>query len=133
MPPALEPLRAKAAEWLGRRPEEFVQVLVAEYRPGTPLGWHRDVPDFEQIVGISLLGNATMEFRRYPPRPLRGDPKGGRLRVAIAPRSLYLLSGASRWAWQHSVLPSPSLRYSITLRTARRADQPIISLAEHGR
>jgi alkylated DNA repair dioxygenase AlkB len=30
-------------------------MLIAEYRPGNPLGWHRDVPDFESIVGISLM------------------------------------------------------------------------------
>jgi alkylated DNA repair dioxygenase AlkB len=41
-------------------------VLVAEYRPSTLLGWHRDVPDFESIVGISLLGTATMKFRPNP-------------------------------------------------------------------
>ena len=32
--------------------------------------------------------------------------------------SIYLLRGAARWNWQHSVAPTKALRYSITLRTA---------------
>jgi hypothetical protein len=35
----------------------------------------------------------------------------------VAPRSIYLLRGAARWGWQHSVAPTKVLRYSITLRT----------------
>ena len=119
LPDELLPLRARAAAWLGCRAESFVHVLVAEYRPGTPLGWHRDVPDFEDVVGISLGGEGQMEFRRYPPRP-RSHPLGGRLRVTLAPRSIYCMRGPARWEWQHAVVASDALRYSITLRTARR-------------
>ncbi|MBT2322006.1 alpha-ketoglutarate-dependent dioxygenase AlkB [Variovorax paradoxus] len=119
LPASLAPLRAKVAAWLNVRPEAFTHVLVAEYRPGSPLGWHRDVPDFEDVVGVSLLGEAILEFRRYPPRPLRGGPMGGRLQLRIAPRSIYLMRGPARWQWQHSVKPTQALRYSITLRTPR--------------
>jgi alkylated DNA repair dioxygenase AlkB len=112
----LLPLRDKAAAWLGLSPHAFTQALVAEYRPGTPLGWHRDVPDFEDIVGISLGNPAVMRFRPYPPRePKRADV----IKLTLEPRSIYLLRGAARWAWQHSVAPTKELRYSITLRTAR--------------
>ncbi|RZL92688.1 MAG: alpha-ketoglutarate-dependent dioxygenase AlkB [Variovorax sp.] len=121
MPQELAPLVEKAAAWLGRAPESFIHALIAEYRPGTPLGWHRDVPDFEEVVGVSLAGEGEMEFRRYPPRSLRNDPLGGRLRIAIEPRSIYRIAGPARWEWQHAVVPSPTLRYSITLRTARAA------------
>jgi alkylated DNA repair dioxygenase AlkB len=41
------------------------------------------------------------------------------LRLTLAPRSIYLLRGAARWEWQHSVAATRQLRYSITLRTAR--------------
>ncbi len=116
LPPQLEPLRAKVAAWLGVAPEAFTQALVAEYSEGTPLGWHRDVPDFEDVVGVSLLGDATMRFRPYPPREPK---KSGVIKLEIQPRSIYLLRGAARWAWQHSVAPTRSLRYSITFRTAR--------------
>ena len=114
MPRWLQPLRERAAAWLGIDPDRFSHALVAEYRPGTPLGWHRDVPDFEDVVGVSLLNDAVMRFRPYPPRePKRADV----LRLTVAPRSIYLLRGAARWSWQHSVAPTRSLRYSITLRT----------------
>ena len=116
LPEQFEPLRRKAADWLGIAPQEFVQTLVAEYREGTPLGWHRDVPDFEDVVGISLLGEAVMRFRPYPPR----EPKKAKvIKVVVQPRSIYLLRGPARWAWQHSVSPTRTLRYSITFRTAR--------------
>jgi alkylated DNA repair dioxygenase AlkB len=115
IPPELHPLREKAAAWLGVEPAAFTQVLVAEYREGTPLGWHRDVPDFEDVVGVSLLSEAVMRFRPYPPR---SPKKADILKVAVPPRSIYLLRGPARWAWQHSVAPTRALRYSITFRTA---------------
>jgi alkylated DNA repair dioxygenase AlkB len=117
LPPQLEPLRAKVATWLGVAPDTFTQTLVAEYREGTPLGWHRDVPDFEDVIGVSLLGEAIMRFRPYPPREPK---KAGVIKLEVQPRSVYLLRGPARWAWQHSVTPTRTLRYSITFRTARR-------------
>ncbi len=117
IPDWLAPLRAKVAAWAGIA-DDFTQVLVAEYQPGTPLGWHRDVPDFEDIAGVSLLDDAVMRFRPYPPRePKRADV----LKLTVAPRSVYLLHGTARWAWQHSVAPTRALRCSLTLRTPRRA------------
>jgi alkylated DNA repair dioxygenase AlkB len=117
LPPELEPLRARVAAWAGLAPEAFTQVLVAEYRPGTPLGWHRDVPDFEDVVGVSLLGEGVLRFRPYPAQaPQRRDV----LKVVVEPRSIYLLRGTARWGWQHSVAPASELRYSITLRTPRQ-------------
>ena len=114
LPAWLDPVRERAGAWAGIAPDRFTQALVAEYQPGTPLGWHRDVPDFEDIVGISLLGNAVMRLRPYPPdAPKKADV----LRIALPPRSIYLLRGAARWAWQHGVAPTKQLRYSITLRT----------------
>jgi alkylated DNA repair dioxygenase AlkB len=115
LPEALEPLRRKVAAWLGLAPAAFTQTLVAQYRPGTPLGWHRDVPDFEDVVGVSLLGEAVIRFRPYPPREPR---RAGVIKLLLAPRSVYLLRGPARWQWQHSIAATPALRYSITFRTA---------------
>src|SRR6476661_1388888 len=67
IPEFLLPLRDKMARWVGVPAEDFVHGLVSEYRPGTPLGWHRDVPDFEVIVGVSLLATARMKLRPYKP------------------------------------------------------------------
>lgn len=118
LPASLEPLRDKVAAWLGVAPDTFTQALVAEYRAGTPLGWHRDVPDFEDVVGVSLLGEATMRLRPYPPPEPK--QKADVLKLLLEPRSIYLLRGAARWGWQHSVAATRTLRYSITFRTPRR-------------
>jgi alkylated DNA repair dioxygenase AlkB len=114
LPAAFEALRGRLADWIGVAPEAFGNALIAEYRPGTPLGWHRDVPDFERVVGVSLASACRMRFRPYPPRSPR---KAGVLTLELAPRSAYLLQGEARWRWQHSIAPTPALRYSITLRT----------------
>jgi alkylated DNA repair dioxygenase AlkB len=113
--PFLLPLRARVATWAKLPAEEFGYALVSEYRPGTTLGWHRDVPQFEVVAGVSLAASATMRFRPYPPR------KGARIfTLELAPRSAYILRGEARWGWQHSIAPTPALRYSITFRTMRR-------------
>ena len=112
----LKPLRARVASWAGVAPSALAHVLVAEYAPGTPLGWHRDVPDHEEVFGVSLGSTAVLRFRPYPPtQPLRADV----VRLRVAPRSIYALRGVARWGWQHSVAPVDALRWSITFRTAR--------------
>lgn len=111
----LLPLRDKVARWSGTPAEDFGYALVAEYRPGTQLGWHRDVPQFEKVAGVSLGSPAVMRFRRFPPQ------KGARiLTLELAPRSAYILQDDARWKWQHSIARTPGLRYSITFRTCRR-------------
>jgi alkylated DNA repair dioxygenase AlkB len=110
----LHPLRERVADWAGRSAEHFTHALVAEYAPGTQLGWHRDVPDFELVVGISLGSACRMRFRRYPPRPRQRS-----IAAELAPRSIYRLEGEARWDWQHRIPPTPGLRYSITFRTLR--------------
>ncbi|HZO24078.1 MAG TPA: alpha-ketoglutarate-dependent dioxygenase AlkB [Steroidobacteraceae bacterium] len=110
--PFLLPLRARAAAWIGCAAESLTHALVAEYAPGVPLGWHRDVPDFEFVIGISLLSDCRMRFRPYPPRPREKS-----IALELAARSIYSLRGDARWNWQHSVPPVPALRYSITFRS----------------
>jgi alkylated DNA repair dioxygenase AlkB len=88
--------------------------LVAEYQPGTPLGWHRDVPNFGVVGGLSLVGHARMRFRPYPHR--KGD-RAAALKIDLEPRAAYAMRGAARWNWQHAISPTHELRYSITFRT----------------
>jgi alkylated DNA repair dioxygenase AlkB len=112
MAPFLLPLRDRAAARLAIPAEEFGYAMVAEYRPGTQLGWHRDVPQFEMVFGISLGTPATLRFRAFPPA------KGARiLSLELEPRSAYVLRDDVRWKWQHSIAPTKGLRYSITFRT----------------
>ena len=116
VPGFLHPLREKVARWMGLAPEAFAHALINEYRPGTPLGWHRDAPDFGRVAGVSLGGWARMRLRRYPP----GKEKP--VVLELAPRSAYQLDGPVRWQWQHSIPPTRELRYSITFRTLARKD-----------
>ena len=118
VPAFLHPLREKMARWMGLAPEAFVHALVSEYRPGTPLGWHRDAPDFDRVAGVSLGGRARMRFRPY--RKNEPAAKDKPLVLELEPRSAYQMNGASRWRWQHSIPPTPELRYSITFRTLRK-------------
>ena len=112
----LHPLRARVARWAGVAPEAITHTLVAEYAPGTPLGWHRDVPEHEEVYGVSLGSAAVLRFRPYPPM----DPKRAEVvKLRAAPRSIYAMRGPARWGWQHSVSPVHELRWSITMRTAR--------------
>jgi alkylated DNA repair dioxygenase AlkB len=113
--PFLHPLRARAAAWAGSLADELTHALIAQYPRGSQLGWHRDVPDFELVLGISLGGPCRMRFRHYPPRSREKS-----IALGIEPRSIYRLQDAARWEWQHSVPPVPALRYSITFRTLRR-------------
>ena len=113
---ALHPLRERVGAWAGIAPDRLAHALVAEYAPGAPLGWHRDVPEFEDVVGVSLGSAATLRLRPYPAvDPKRADV----VKLRAAPRSIYLLRGAARWGWQHSVAPVEALRWSITFRTKR--------------
>lgn len=41
--------------------------------------------------------------------------------LELARRSGYVLTGAARSSWQHSIPPVPQLRYSLTFRTLRGA------------
>ncbi|RYF09024.1 MAG: 2OG-Fe(II) oxygenase [Comamonadaceae bacterium] len=115
--PRLVPLRDRVARWARVAPQSLVHALVAEYSPGTPLGWHRDVPDFERIFGVSLGGTATLRFRPYPYAPALHKQVVG---LNVQPRSIYRMEGDARWKWQHCVEPTQELRWSITFRQARR-------------
>ena len=115
IPTFLAPLRARVAHWAGVAPESIAHAIITEYRPGTPLGWHRDIPEFETVAGVSLEGHARMRFRPWPPQSAART----RCAIELEPRSAYLMQGAARWAWQHAVAPTTQLRYSITFRTRR--------------
>lgn len=124
----LKPLRDRVAEWMGISASRLVQVLVAYYAPGTPLGWHRDVPDYEAIAGVSFSDEAVLKFRPYPPTD---NAARHNLQLEVAPRSIYLLSGPARWAWQHCVPPVKAPRWSITFRTPRLATKPPVRSSVH--
>ena len=113
LPPFLVELQGKVATWLGIDPTAFVHALVSEYRVGTPIGWHRDKPVYGIVVGLSLAGPGRMRFRPFDSRASRDST----VLLELEPRSIYVMRDEIRWQWQHSMLPTKALRYSITFRT----------------
>jgi alkylated DNA repair dioxygenase AlkB len=117
VPPFLHPLRERVSEWTGVASDELIQCTVAEYARGTQLGWHRDLPHFGIVAGVSLRSPCRMRLRPYP--HVKGRREG--LALTLEPRSAYVMRGVARWGWQHAISPTKDLRYSITFRTMRRA------------
>jgi alkylated DNA repair dioxygenase AlkB len=110
IPDFLQPFRARAAEFATLAPQAFEQALVVRYDIGAGIGWHRDRPAFDKVVGISLGAPCDLRFRQ---RTMRGFK---RFTLHAAPRSAYLLTGEIRHEWEHSIVPMEALRYSITFR-----------------
>jgi alkylated DNA repair protein (DNA oxidative demethylase) len=111
IPGWLQPLGERAASFAGLAADDFVHVLLARYDPGAGIGWHRDRDVFEKVVGVSLGSPAALRFRRRTPTGFE------RASLDLAPRSAYLLSGESRWEWEHRITPGEQLRFSITFRS----------------
>jgi alkylated DNA repair dioxygenase AlkB len=113
-PRFLESVRARCAEAAGLEPGALEEVLVSRYPPGASIGWHRDAPMFgPSVIGVSLLGVARMRFRR------EGGGTYQTFALELAPRSAYILAGAARSSWQHTLSPVKTLRYSLSFRTVR--------------
>ena len=114
LPESLHWLRDRAGSLAGIDPESFAEVLVTRYPPGAGIGWHRDAPMFgPTVVGVSLLSQCSMRFQRRTATVRKTH------RLELSPRSAYVLTGAARWSWQHSIPATPGLRYSITFRTLK--------------
>lgn len=111
IPDWLLPLRDRAAAFARLKPGDLVQALLIRYDPGAGIGWHKDRPVFEHVIGISLGSPATMRFRR------RAGPRFERTSALLQPRSVYHLSGQVRHEWEHSIAASAVPRRSITFRS----------------
>jgi alkylated DNA repair protein (DNA oxidative demethylase) len=116
VPEWLLPARARAAELAGHDPEELAEILVQHYPPGATIGWHRDAPAFDTVIGISLGGSSRLRFQR-------GKREKRRVwELLLEPRSGYVLGGEARRSWEHSIPPTKERRYSITFRTLRNRE-----------
>ncbi len=124
MPGFLLPLRHRVAAWAGVDREAFAMALINEYRPGAPIGWHRDAPQYAMVAGVSLLAQCRMRLRPYvAPRATAASPTPERRRathqIVLAPRSAYLMAGPARQEYEHSIPAVELFRYSVTFRTLR--------------
>jgi alkylated DNA repair dioxygenase AlkB len=113
MPPFLLPLRERAADFAGLTPDRLEHALITEYRPGTSIGWHRDRPYYDDVIGISLSSPCTFRLRR------KHGTGWERVSIRVDRRSVYLLRGPSRTEWEHSIPAVDEQRYSITFRSMR--------------
>ncbi|EJU13867.1 2OG-Fe(II) oxygenase [Sphingomonas sp. LH128] len=111
IPDWLAPFRDRAAIFAGLEPDEMIQALLIRYDPGAGIGWHRDRPIYEHVVGISLGEAATMRFRRR-----RGDGFE-RASAPLSPRGIYHMSGVARREWEHSIAEMARPRWSMTFRS----------------
>lgn len=111
LPPWLVALRAQLAGVAGMAAGDLVQALLIRYDPGAGIGWHRDRPQYGEVLGLSLSAPTVLRLRQRT--------AGGfhRHSVELPRRSLYRLSGEVRRAWEHSLAPMDVTRRSITLRT----------------
>ena len=111
LPDWLLPVRDKAAAFAGLEPETLMQAMVTRYDPGAGIGWHRDRPQFEHVIGVSLGAEAVLRLRR------RTSAGFERRTLALARRSVYHLAGEARHEWEHSIAPIDATRWSITFRS----------------
>lgn len=128
IPEFLFGVRDRLAEWAGIAPAAFAMALINQYREAAPIGWHRDAPQYDIVAGLSLISACRMKLRPYvAPTRLRAEKSFGASagkrktthELELQPRSAYLITGESRQAFEHSIPPVESLRYSITFRTLR--------------
>ncbi|WP_022683212.1 alpha-ketoglutarate-dependent dioxygenase AlkB [Sphingobium bisphenolivorans] len=114
IPDWLVPIRTRAAAFAGLDPVELAQALLIRYDPGAGIGWHRDRPVFEHVVGLSLGAPATLRLRR------RSGKSFDRASLLLQPRSIYHLQGEVRHEWEHGLAAMDVTRWSITFRSLSR-------------
>ncbi|GMF19614.1 unnamed protein product [Phytophthora lilii] len=124
IPAVLQPIIEKIAQcgiMDGDKPD---QITVNEYLPGQGIAFHLDTHSAftTTIASLSICSEVVMDFRH---------PDGVRNEGVLLPaRSLAVMSGASRYKWEHAVVPrtfdvidgkqvSRQRRLSITFRKIR--------------
>ncbi|HYE89133.1 MAG TPA: alpha-ketoglutarate-dependent dioxygenase AlkB [Vicinamibacterales bacterium] len=122
IPQFLAGIRERLARWAGVAAGDFAMALINEYTAGTPIGWHRDAPQYDIVAGASLLSECRMRFRPYvsPSDAARLTTRRTTTHeISLMPRSAYIISAEARSAYEHSIPAVEKLRYSITFRTLR--------------
>ena len=111
------------------------QMTVNHYKPGEGIGSHVDTPSAfgDGLVSISLNSGVVMEFTKVTTNKTTDDervPQSRHKKLVYLPRrSLVLMSGPSRFEWEHQIVTRRTdthdgkvlprgLRVSLTLRTA---------------
>jgi len=89
--------------------KDFDYSLQLKYTPGVRFNAHYDskLRWEEFIVGVNLKSEAELYFTKKDTKTVS---------ITIPPRSIYVLSGESRYQWRHGIKKVKDLRYSITFR-----------------
>jgi alkylated DNA repair dioxygenase AlkB len=75
---------------------DFNQVIVNNYESGQGISAHIDTNDYGEIIGCYTIGSgATMCFSK--------DDKQSKYNLYVKPKSLYIMSGESRYNWTHEM------------------------------
>lgn len=123
LPSFLTKLRNTIAGFAGLTANDLVQALITKYETGAGIGWHRDRPEFEHVVGISFGSAATMRLRRRTPTGFR------RASFDLTPRAAYHLSGEIRHAWEHSIAETSEPRWSVTFHSLSNRGRELTATA----
>lgn len=97
--------------------DRYTEIFINEYKFSDGLQFHKDHRSTyaECICGISLVSDCVFTFKK-------GTKE---VDVDLPPNSLYLMTGPSRFDWQHGIHPerlSGDRRISITLRIVQYND-----------
>ena len=114
IPDFLLELRVTAEGFANIHSNQLQQVLVTEYALGAGIGWHRDRPEFEHVIGVSLLSPCLFRLRRK-----RGNG-WERASIELQPRSAYLLISSDS---AYNVLPLTMRRSDRTKAIIPPADE----------
>jgi DNA oxidative demethylase len=111
IPEIFKSLIVRAEVHAGLAVGSIEQVLVNRYPHGAGIGWHSDAELYLTIIGVSLAQPCTIQFRTKERSERRV------FEMALAPRSVYVMSGPVQSLWQHRIPATQGERYSITLRS----------------
>lgn len=99
IPEVLQPIIEKIARCGIMDGDEPDQITVNEYLPGQGIAFHLDTHSAftTTIASLSICSEVVMDFRH---------PDGVRNEGVLLPaRSLAVMSGASRYMWEHAIVP----------------------------
>lgn len=117
IPEFLEFIVQRAAPLLQVPEQELVELLISRYPVGAGIGWHKDAPVFDKIFGISLASSCFLNFRSVDKKQV--------IKQMLIPGSAYILDLLARSQWQHCIRPVKQVRYSITVRSLRKKNNPL--------
>ncbi|KRX05900.1 hypothetical protein PPERSA_03837 [Pseudocohnilembus persalinus] len=88
--------------------ENNANTLINEYYPGQTLYHHKDVFG-EIILGLNMLADCDLQFIN--------DQNKQVINVQQPRRSLYIMTGDSRYIWKHGIMEVKKRRISLTVRS----------------